>query len=72
MKFTMSKDGVERCTVILRDRLTREEWQMLTKRAKQIGCSPISMLESEASLAVEDYLCRLKMKDRCTLAGTVS
>lgn len=56
MRFTASKDGTARCTVVLRVRLTRDEWEELCQAARRQGRSPHEVAELEADLAVHGYI----------------
>lgn len=47
-QYTQSVDGVERCTVRLHVRLTREEIELLEGKCKKLGMSVVSYLESIA------------------------
>jgi len=53
MKFTPSKDGQDRCTIILRVRLTRQQWQSIREIAKTRESTPHRICEGLASLVIE-------------------
>lgn len=55
-RFTKSKDGKERTTLILKVRLTRIEWEVLVRHCKELGdgFSPRYSAESWAALAIEN------------------
>lgn len=64
-RFTESKDGVERCTVLLRIRLTREEWQTVLEHARRRGDdSPHDVLELEADLAIDLLIHQIETGER--------
>lgn len=60
MRYTKSKDGVLRCTVLLRLRFTLEEMEAIRKAAKNCPVNKgdwHSWLESYAALGIEGQLC---------------
>jgi len=55
MKYTMSKDGVARCTVNLKMRLTHTEYLTLSQIAKRQGHTSVQSL-LEQLLLDDEYL----------------
>lgn len=55
-KFTTSKDGVERCNLYVKLRLTREELDILERYAKEEDQSVRKLLECELGLSLEGRL----------------
>ena len=53
MKFTSSKDGKDRCTIVLRVRLTLEQWQSIRKIAATRKIIPHAVCEGLAQLVIE-------------------
>jgi hypothetical protein len=56
LRYTMSKDGVERCNVVLRLRLSRADIEDIKRLAKAEGESWREWLHSHASLGIEEGL----------------
>jgi hypothetical protein len=54
MKYTMSFDGVERCTVKVPLRFTREEYRILTGLARDLG-KGYSLRDYLAGVASADF-----------------
>jgi len=52
MKFTESEDGCDRCTIVLRVRLTRGQWDAIRKIADADDCSPRLLCEQIAGAAI--------------------
>jgi len=59
-RFTMRKDGIKRCNVSVKLRLTKEEWEAIEAGAKLMKWTPNDLLETDCGLAVEDLVERIK------------
>lgn len=55
-KFTKSRDGVERATVVIRLRLSREELEDIKNMAAKEGDTVREWLENHAALGIEEGL----------------
>lgn len=55
MKYTISKDGVERCSFLFEVRLTRDEVKKYTAHAKKRGMTLKEWLQVAATNSVDLY-----------------